>query len=48
MTVDDEIKLIQLGDEVVLLRYELKALRDDIAELQTQYEALTSGENDTD
>ena len=44
MTIDDDLKLLPLEDAIRLLKLELKAMKEDIAELQEQYEALTSGD----
>jgi len=46
MTIDDELHLIKIEDAIRLLTLEIKELKEDIAELQNQYEALTSGEED--
>jgi FtsZ-binding cell division protein ZapB len=46
MTIDDELHLIKIEDAIRLLTLEIKELKEDIAELQQQYEALTSGEED--
>ena len=46
MTIDDELHMIKIEDAVRLLTLEIKELKEDIAELQQQYEALTSGEED--
>lgn len=46
MTIDDELHLIKLEDAIKLLQFEIKDLKEDVAELQNQYEALTSGEED--
>jgi FtsZ-binding cell division protein ZapB len=44
MTIDDELHLIKLEDAIRLLTLEIKDMKEDIAELQEQYEALTSGD----
>ena len=46
MTIDDDLKLLPLEDAIRLLKLEIKDLREDIAELQEQYEALTAGDDD--
>jgi len=45
MNIDDELNLIKFEDTIRSIQLEIKDLREDIAELQTQYEALTSGED---
>ena len=45
MTIDDELHQIKIEDAIRLLQYDIKDLKEDVAELQQQVEALTSGED---